>query len=87
MFAQLEALEDVCPGNLQGKGLNLETGWPRRGMAHGVAVPGQEEQKIAVEGILRASEGRSVIMGFGDDAWKDEGDFGVEGFWGCEGLF
>ncbi len=77
-------LEGVCPG-LQG--VNLETGWPRGGRRNGVAVPGVWEQGVAVGGILGGSGGRSVVLGFGDDGWKDEGEFGVERSWGCGHLF
>lgn len=81
---QLDVLEEVCPG-LQG--VNLETGWPRGGRRNGIAVPGVWEQGVAVGGILGGSGGRSVVLGFGDDGWKDEGEFGVERSWGCGHLF
>jgi len=81
---QLDVLEGVCPG-LQG--INLEVGWPRGGRRNGVAVPGVWEQGVAVGGILGGSGGRSVVLGFGDDGWKDEGEFGVERSWGCGDLF
>lgn len=81
---QLDVLEGVCAGL---EAVNLETGWPRRGRRNGVAVPGVEEQGVAMRGILGGSGGRSVVLGFGDDGWKDEGEFGVEGSWGCGHLF
>lgn len=81
---QLAQLERICPGL---EGVNLETGWPRRGRANGEAVPGDLEQRVAVTGIMKACEGRCVVLGFGDDGWKDEGEFGVEGSWGCGHLF
>ena len=67
--------------------VNLETGWPWRGRPNGEAIPSREQQTVALEGILSRVGGRSVVLGFGDDAWMDEGEFGVEGSWGCEGLF
>lgn len=84
---QLGILASICPEELELEAVNLESGWPRAGRTNGVAVPGVREQRVAIEGILKRSQGRSVVMGFGDDAWKDEGEFGVEGSWGCEGLF
>ena len=67
--------------------VNLETGWPTRGMVNGVARPGKLEQAEAVRGIVKLAGRRSVIVGWGDDVWKEEGDLGVERAWGCEGLF
>ena len=67
--------------------LNLETGWPTRGQRNGVAVPGLLEQSVAVKGIMKVAGGRSTVIGWGDDGWKDEGELGVEGSWGCEHLF
>lgn len=67
--------------------VNLETGWPWRGRPNGDAVPGREEQRIALEGVMRRVGGRSVVLGFGDDEWMEEGEFGVEKSWGCDHLF
>ena len=67
--------------------VNLETGWPWRGRPNGMAVPGKKEQMAAIEGILSRVGGKSVVLGFGDDAWMDEGEFGVEGSWGCDEMF
>lgn len=80
----LDALEEICPG-LQG--VNLETGWPHRGNSNGEAVPSPAEQEVAIQDIMREAGGRSVVLGFGDDGWMEEGEFGVEGSWGCDTLF
>ena len=72
---------------MQTEAVNLETGWPSRGYPNGRAVPGRVDQMIAMEGIMRLAGRRSVVLGFGDDGWKEEGELGVEGAWGCEGLF
>ena len=80
----LEALEEICPG-LQG--VNLETGWPHKGNSNGEAVPSPVEQQIAIQDIMKEAGGRSVVLGFGDDGWMEEGEFGVEGSWGCDTLF
>ena len=42
---------------------------------------------MAVAGILKEAGGVSVFLGFGDEGWKDEGQFGVEGSWGCAHVF
>lgn len=81
---QLAVLEGICPGL---EAVNLETGWPRRGRRNGAAVPGWEEQGVAMRGIMGGSGGRSVVLGFGDDGWKEEGEFRVEASWGCGHLF
>ncbi|KAK0515582.1 hypothetical protein JMJ35_001616 [Cladonia borealis] len=84
VISELERLEEICPGM---QAVNLETGWPKVGMANGVAVPGVLEQWVAVAGIQKTAGGRSVFLGFGDDGWKEEGEFGVETSWGCAHIF
>ncbi|KAL9128034.1 MAG: hypothetical protein Q9217_003198 [Psora testacea] len=81
----LTVLGNICPG--KSKAVNLETGWPSRGVPNGRAVPGRVEQMVAMDGIMRDAGHRSVVLGFGDDGWKDKGELEVEGAWGCEGLF
>lgn len=81
---ELVTLQKICPDL---EAVNMETGWPRRGVSNGVARPGQTEQAVAINSIMREVGGKSVLMGFGDDGWKDEGEFGVEGSWGCGHLF
>ncbi|KAL8669613.1 MAG: hypothetical protein Q9224_007727 [Gallowayella concinna] len=82
--SQLTLLESVCPGK---EAYNLETGWPSKGSANGVAVPGSWEQRAAVEGIRKAAGGKSAFFSFVDDEWKEEGEWGVERSWGCSQLF
>ncbi|MCJ1477582.1 hypothetical protein MMC13_006255 [Lambiella insularis] len=82
---QLAELERSCPGGK--KALCTETGWPRQGQPNGRAVPGVEEQRVAVAALVRAVGAKAVLSGFGDDEWKAEGAFGVERSWGCGGLF
>lgn len=83
--SELDRLGALCPQGL--KAVNLETGWPSRGWPNGAAVPGYLEQWIAVVGILKEAGGLSVFLGFGDEGWKDEGQFGVERSWGCAHVF
>lgn len=80
----LHTLEEICPGL---RGLNLETGWPHRGLSNGQAVPSPAEQGVAIQSIMEEAGERSVVLGFGDDGWMEEGEFGVEGSWGCDSWF
>ncbi|KAL8667359.1 MAG: hypothetical protein Q9168_007272 [Polycauliona sp. 1 TL-2023] len=82
--SQLQLLAKTCPGK---EVVNLETGWPSKGSANGVAVPGKWEQKVAVEGIRKMAGGKSAFFSFVDDEWKEEGEWGVERSWGCSQLF
>ncbi|KAL8756798.1 MAG: hypothetical protein Q9199_002688 [Rusavskia elegans] len=82
--SQLELLAQTCPGK---EVYNLETGWPSKGSANGVAVPGNWEQRAAVEGIRKMAGGKSAFFSFVDDEWKEEGEWGVERSWGCSQLF
>ena len=82
----LVQLKDVCPGGKEY--YNFETGWPSRGSSdNGAAVPGAEDQKTAVQGIVQEAGERSVMFSFENDVWKEPGEFGVEQFWGCSEWF
>ena len=81
---ELDRLEDLCEGK---QGVTLETGWPKRGVANGDAVPGVLEQWVAIAAIKKMAGGRSAFLSFADDGWKDKGDFGVETSWGCSHIF
>ncbi|MCJ1387450.1 hypothetical protein MMC18_000293 [Xylographa bjoerkii] len=83
--SSLEELATYCPGDKEV--WNLETGWPSAGDANGHAVPGQQEQQIAIAAIVAAAGGKSAISSFVNDLWKAEGDLGVEQSWGCGHLF
>jgi len=65
----------------------LEVGWPRRGGANGLAVPGALEQRVAVRGMAEAIGAQAAFVSFEDDGWREEGEFGVERSWGCVGVF
>ena len=71
---ELQLLESICPGL---PAYNLETGWPSAGQPNGAAVPGIEEQRIAIEGIQKIAGGKSAFFSFVDDLWKTTGAFGV----------
>ncbi|KAI9789473.1 MAG: hypothetical protein M1816_006015 [Peltula sp. TS41687] len=82
---QLNDLGHVCPGGKPA--LCLETGWPSSGKTNGQAVPGKEQQKRAIQSIMRKVGGRSAVFSYGDDGWKNPGPLGVENWWGCGHLF
>ncbi|GAB7341531.1 hypothetical protein MBLNU457_7748t1 [Dothideomycetes sp. NU457] len=82
---QVALVAGLCGGSKEV--LALEVGWPKRGDRNGVAVPGLLEQKVAVRGMLSALGRQASFVGFEDDGWRDPGDFGVEGAWGCAELF
>lgn len=71
---ELQLLEGICPGL---PAYNLETGWPSAGQPNGAAVPGIEEQRIAIESIQKIAGGNSAFFSFVDDLWKTTGAFGV----------
>ena len=83
--SQLSALSALC--NNEKDAYNLETGWPWKGNANGAAVPGVEEQKTAIAGIVASAGSKSAIFSFENDAWKSPGDLDVEQYWGCADLF
>ncbi|MCJ1402492.1 hypothetical protein MMC11_005712 [Xylographa trunciseda] len=83
--ASLEELATYCPGDKEV--WNLESGWPSAGKANGQAIPGQQEQQVAVAAIMAAAGGKCAMSSFVDDLWKAEGDLGVEQSWGCGHLF
>ncbi|KAK3985630.1 cell wall glucanase [Cladorrhinum sp. PSN332] len=67
-----------------------ESGWPWQGMANGAAVPGRNEQRIALDSIKQAWResqwgGLYLFTAF-DDPWKvaEPGTFYAEQFWGME---
>jgi exo-beta-1,3-glucanase (GH17 family) len=66
---------------------NLESGWPSLGSANGLAAPGAEDQKIAINSIMEKAGGKTAMFSFDDDAWKAPGEFGVEQHWGCADVF
>lgn len=71
---ELQLLKSICPGLPV---YNLETGWPSAGQPNGAAVPGIQEQRIAIESIERIAGGNSAFFSFVDDLWKTTGAFGV----------
>lgn len=65
----------------------LETGWPNNGEANGEAVPGKEQQAIALKGIEEKNSGHIVYFTWRNDGWKAPGAFNVERQFGCGDQF
>ncbi|OHE98555.1 cell wall glucanase [Colletotrichum orchidophilum] len=69
-----------------------ETGWPWKGNANGVAVPGLSEQKLAVDSIKKAYEshpGDVILFSAFNDLWKsaEAATFNAEQYWGIGALY
>ncbi|KAF2217460.1 glycoside hydrolase family 17 protein, partial [Cercospora zeae-maydis SCOH1-5] len=79
-----QQLKDLaaCCGGLK-DAYNLETGWPSQGQANGAAVPGENEQRQAIESIMNKVGAKSVFLSYADDTWKAPGEYGIEQHWGC----
>ena len=58
---QLREIAAVCPGLTP---YNLETGWPSGGERNGQAVPGEDEQRLAIQAIAREAGGRSAFLSY-----------------------
>lgn len=65
----------------------LETGWPNAGDANGAAIPGKEEQAIALKSIEEENSGHIVYFTWRNDGWKQPGAFNVERQFGCGDQF
>ena len=84
----VDTLEDVAKAcNHEKPAYNLESGWPSLGSANGMAVPGAEDQKVAIKSIMEKAGGKTAMFSYANDAWKAPGEFGVEQHWGCADLF
>jgi exo-beta-1,3-glucanase (GH17 family) len=81
----LDNVSAAC--NHEKEAYNLESGWPSLGSANGLAIPGAEDQKVAIKSILEKAGGKTALFSYENDAWKAPGQFGVEQHWGCADLF
>ncbi|KAJ0168990.1 Cell surface mannoprotein MP65 [Colletotrichum tanaceti] len=69
-----------------------ETGWPWKGNANGAAVPGLEEQKLAVDSIKKAYASHPsdvILFSAFNDLWKhaEAATFNAEQYWGIGALY
>jgi exo-beta-1,3-glucanase (GH17 family) len=56
----------------------IESGWPASGQTLGTAVPSKQNQYIAVNSIIGATNGAVVVFEAFNDYWKAPGANGVE---------
>lgn len=82
---QLDLADDLCSGK---DAYNLETGWPSKAdRCNGKACAGSAEQATAIKSIMSAIGGKSIMFSFGDDEWKQPGEYGCEQHWGSINLY
>ena len=83
-----KVLDNVAAAcNHEKEAYNLESGWPSLGSPNGMAIPGAEDQKVAIKSIMEKAGGKTAVFSYENDAWKAPGQFGVEQHWGCADLF
>lgn len=83
-----EVLDNVSAAcNHEKEAYNLESGWPSLGSPNGMAIPGAEDQKVAIKSIMEKAGGKTAVFSYENDSWKAPGQFGVEQHWGCADLF
>lgn len=68
-----------------------ETGWPTKGMANGLAVPGMAHQKLALDSIHKefaSTPGDIILFSAFNDLWKTKtaSTFDADQFWGINGA-
>lgn len=68
-----------------------ETGWPTKGVANGLAVPGLENQKVALDAIREKfadNPGDVILFSAFNDLWKKKEmtTFNSDQFWGINGA-
>ncbi|ODV62144.1 glycoside hydrolase family 17 protein [Ascoidea rubescens DSM 1968] len=63
----------------------LETGWPSSGLPYNNAIPGVEEQKIAVKAIQSTSAASSFLFSAYNELWKSQNEWHVEKSFGVLG--
>ncbi|KAI1500101.1 glycoside hydrolase superfamily [Biscogniauxia marginata] len=77
--SQLDICNSICSGK---DAFVTETGWPSAGEAHGLAVPGVAEQKIAIDSMLALLPEKVTLLSLTNDLWKGPG----EDAWGCANV-
>ncbi|KAK1999655.1 cell wall glucanase [Colletotrichum falcatum] len=69
-----------------------ETGWPWKGNANGAAIPGIDEQQLAVDSIKNAYASHAtdvILFSAFNDLWKhaETATFNAEQYWGIGALY
>ncbi|KAF5099355.1 hypothetical protein DV451_003011 [Geotrichum candidum] len=83
--AQIETVKGICGSNVNVR--ITETGYPSSGDTNGNQVPTKENQAIAIEQIIDATNNKAVMFTMYDDYWKAPGPYNVEQHFGIFHLF
>ena len=83
--AQIETVKGICGSNVNVR--ITETGYPSSGDTNGNQVPTKENQAIAIEQIINATNNKAVMFTMYDDYWKAPGPYNVEQHFGIFHLF
>lgn len=81
---QAQRVKDACGGR---DTMITESGWPTNGDTNGLAVPSQENQRIAIDSLKSAFSDNIVLFSAFNDYWKQNSPstFNAEQFWGIYG--
>ncbi|KAK8175227.1 beta-glucosidase 5 [Phyllosticta citrichinensis] len=85
VVSQLGLASKACPSHSDvTEVFNLESGWPHQSSTNNAkAIAGTSEQATAIKSIIEKAGTHSVLFSYGDDTWKEGGEWGVEGYFGC----
>ncbi|QLQ77788.1 hypothetical protein HG537_0A00350 [Torulaspora globosa] len=80
LLQQIERVYTACGG--EKTVVVTESGWPSQGQTYGLAVPSKENQKAAVESIIKSCGSDTYLFTAFNDYWKADGPYGVEKYFG-----
>lgn len=80
LLQQIERVYNACGG--EKTVVVTESGWPSQGQTYGVAVPSKQNQKAAVESIIKSCGSDTYLFTAYNDLWKADGPYGVEKYFG-----
>lgn len=81
---QAQRVSNACNGK---QTMITESGWPTAGDTNGMAVPSEQNQRIAIESLRSAFSDNLILFSAFNDAWKQNNPstFNAEQFWGIYG--
>ncbi|CAD6639503.1 XXYS1_4_G0027790.mRNA.1.CDS.1 [Saccharomyces cerevisiae] len=80
VLEQIERVYTACGGKKDV--VITETGWPSKGDTYGEAVPSKANQEAAISSIKSSCGSSAYLFTAFNDLWKDDGQYGVEKYWG-----
>ncbi|QLL30221.1 hypothetical protein HG536_0A00380 [Torulaspora globosa] len=80
LLQQIQRVYTACGG--EKTVVVTESGWPSQGQTYGVAVPSKQNQKAAVESIIKSCGSDTYLFTAFNDLWKADGPYGVEKYFG-----